>query len=590
MPTLRPKRESKSRTSTPLPPTAKNSPASITEPRKEKAEKTQSLLDGWVEPPVKAPVPSFEDYGLARHGVLENMAPLGVPPSSKIKAKLRLSENGGIKRLNVGRNGNGLAGDEATSTPETTPAPELARDDSDRQDEDVLQTMQNTQDEDEDDEYVPKGAKASVRAVKTPVKNGVAKITTPLRDSVLLATPATDSNTVAAKQRLQIAVYEALRRANEEKNSSVGFALRKMHEESSSNPRIAECLNNIMHQKPTARDQMLFRHLVKSHKKQLKKTQKPASVREASQSGESAAKPANSFTPININPSPSRREVTTAQSENTRSSFNPSGITKLKLNFSSHARSEASTNPANSAPDLPVTTASPKQSEIAVRSPKKRKLANPAASIEISTSVQPSSAMQSPLDGTDSDLSDVNEEIVQNGPPEPLAANSDTSEPLKKMRGRKKSMRGGKKSRAGSLRPGQVNGHGANGDQEDVHSKRQEMLERTIRSEDPFPLSSMRFEDDASSLPDTDSVTSQLTPSAGPDAQQADSIRLRRNARPSRNEAQRPTPARKGRPSSKVATPQVESAAPSRPSTPAFLPPTKKVKLNNGQAARTKKS
>lgn len=52
----------------------------------------QTSLDGWVEPVVRPAVPSFEDTkGLERLGVLENMQPLGVPPSQRLLQKLKLT-------------------------------------------------------------------------------------------------------------------------------------------------------------------------------------------------------------------------------------------------------------------------------------------------------------------------------------------------------------------------------------------------------------------------------------------------------------------------------------------------------------------
>jgi hypothetical protein len=76
-----------SRTSSPfvgLPNAPSPSPAS--EPRH---ERTQTLLDSWVEPKPKTPVPSFEDHGFERGGVVASMAPLGAlpPPQTKLKFK-----------------------------------------------------------------------------------------------------------------------------------------------------------------------------------------------------------------------------------------------------------------------------------------------------------------------------------------------------------------------------------------------------------------------------------------------------------------------------------------------------------------------
>ncbi|KEF52178.1 uncharacterized protein A1O9_11805 [Exophiala aquamarina CBS 119918] len=52
----------------------------------------QTSLDKWIEPNVRTAVPSFEDTkGLERVGVLENMQPLGVPPSHRLLQKLKLN-------------------------------------------------------------------------------------------------------------------------------------------------------------------------------------------------------------------------------------------------------------------------------------------------------------------------------------------------------------------------------------------------------------------------------------------------------------------------------------------------------------------
>ncbi|KAK5663938.1 hypothetical protein OQA88_150 [Cercophora sp. LCS_1] len=46
----------------------------------------QSMLRGWLEPPLNSK-PSFQDEGLVRHGVVENMAPLGTMPKAGLFKK-----------------------------------------------------------------------------------------------------------------------------------------------------------------------------------------------------------------------------------------------------------------------------------------------------------------------------------------------------------------------------------------------------------------------------------------------------------------------------------------------------------------------
>jgi hypothetical protein len=59
-----------------------------TAPGEEGSQRQKTMLDNWVEPKLPAPAPSFKDYpqlSIEGHGVLENMAPLGTMPSSKLK-------------------------------------------------------------------------------------------------------------------------------------------------------------------------------------------------------------------------------------------------------------------------------------------------------------------------------------------------------------------------------------------------------------------------------------------------------------------------------------------------------------------------
>lgn len=54
----------------------------------EKPRVSKTFLDNWVEPALPPPAPSFTDHphlSIERHGVLENMAPLGTMPSAKAK-------------------------------------------------------------------------------------------------------------------------------------------------------------------------------------------------------------------------------------------------------------------------------------------------------------------------------------------------------------------------------------------------------------------------------------------------------------------------------------------------------------------------
>ncbi|RKF54401.1 putative phd-finger domain-containing protein [Golovinomyces cichoracearum] len=57
-----------------------------------KSSSGQTVLDGWVEPAVPPQRPSYADAGIERHGVVQNMAPLGSRPSLKVLKAAALLE------------------------------------------------------------------------------------------------------------------------------------------------------------------------------------------------------------------------------------------------------------------------------------------------------------------------------------------------------------------------------------------------------------------------------------------------------------------------------------------------------------------
>ena len=108
--------------------TARDSDATgNTTPRGQDKEKTKSkgmngTLDGWVEPSLAAK-PSFEDHGGAPYGVLEHMQPLGEPPSTRVRARVK---GDGARKSLLGKGGAG-AGPDAQETPEGTPGPQSSQ-------------------------------------------------------------------------------------------------------------------------------------------------------------------------------------------------------------------------------------------------------------------------------------------------------------------------------------------------------------------------------------------------------------------------------------------------------------------------------
>ena len=106
--------------------------ASPTSTPSDMKDRNQRSIMEWTEPSTQNPTPSFEEHGFARHGVLEQMAPLGQPPSAKVKQRTRaMGSSDAAARKTLAGKGSFL-GDEDEGMPDITPAPELEPDDSER--------------------------------------------------------------------------------------------------------------------------------------------------------------------------------------------------------------------------------------------------------------------------------------------------------------------------------------------------------------------------------------------------------------------------------------------------------------------------
>ena len=112
--------------------------ASPTSTPSDMKDRNQRSIMEWTEPSTQNPTPSFEEHGFARHGVLEQMAPLGQPPSAKVKQRTRaMGSSDAAARKTLAGKGSFL-GDEDEGMPDITPAPELEPDDSERHCRSVL--------------------------------------------------------------------------------------------------------------------------------------------------------------------------------------------------------------------------------------------------------------------------------------------------------------------------------------------------------------------------------------------------------------------------------------------------------------------
>lgn len=202
----------------------------------------------WQEPPLRPPAPSFEDHkGLENNPVLENMAPLGAFPNQKVRA--RANKHDFSRKAFIAKN---------SEKDDVTPAPQppVTRRSEPRRLEDRSTKQHASRERDEDDEYTPKGAPKT-----TPVK------ATALQPA-LHGTPT--SRTTAGQVRLRQVVESTVERANELGNRVLGLAVKKLFEESLSNRTLAELLDAVLSQKPTARQTADFQSYIRVARKQIK--------------------------------------------------------------------------------------------------------------------------------------------------------------------------------------------------------------------------------------------------------------------------------------------------------------------------------
>ena len=208
----------------------------------------------WTEPPLRAPVPSFEDHkGLERHGVLEHMAPLGTMPNQKVKLRVKHFEP---SRKNAqGKHGDAAANDREAVKPQDSL--ENKRRSESRKVEEKLSKLISTRERDEDQDYTPKGSVTRAPVLKT----------IPTR---ILAANTPSSKTTAGQERLRQVVESAVQRSKELGNEILGLAVRKLFEESLQNRTLADLLDAVLSQRPTQRQAADFQAYIKIARKQIK--------------------------------------------------------------------------------------------------------------------------------------------------------------------------------------------------------------------------------------------------------------------------------------------------------------------------------
>ncbi|KAF2402349.1 hypothetical protein EJ06DRAFT_528461 [Trichodelitschia bisporula] len=242
-------------------------------------EHRQTNLDAWIEPQPRTPVPSFEDNGLERGGVLATMAPLGAPPPQKLKIKMSSAARGkknGVPHVAA------PSGDDTDMTPPveadtstgqspkiTEPEVEMGRE--------PLPMIRGRLDDDDDEEYTPNGHGSATKPSKYPTRNGVTMSSThSRRTSSVRGTPA-QNKTVSVSVRpssrrggLEEIINAAVERSHREGQPNLGQAVQRLYIESQTDPKIYDLLNAILLQTATEELTTEFQRHIRRVKKEIK--------------------------------------------------------------------------------------------------------------------------------------------------------------------------------------------------------------------------------------------------------------------------------------------------------------------------------
>lgn len=203
-------------------------------PTPSSSNSTQTLMDKWIEPPLRAPAPSFMDEPqrhIERHGVLQTMAPLGTPPSSKVKKAAKTEEP---RKINLVLKGE--TSTSATPPPRQVTTPEPTVNPSREGSESRLA---------EDEDYDPKTPQAQTGRKSTTMRSSIPRQSLPpptTPSASMSVSPTKEERELLASDRVvQSAVEEALTSGH----ICTAYALRTLYNDHRSNPRITSLMDSI---------------------------------------------------------------------------------------------------------------------------------------------------------------------------------------------------------------------------------------------------------------------------------------------------------------------------------------------------------
>lgn len=235
----------------------------------EHGNQTSSLRD-WVEPPLRNPVPSYEDHrGLERVGVLEHLQPLGQPPTQKILQKLKLAPpksgratpQAAPDQQTSQVNGRRPASAASTASPVPESKENTVHDES-RQAA-ALTPSQRKVREKVDDEYRPAAPPpgSTVAKTKMTTRNSTSQAPTPLSSGGYIYHGHFHPQTI--KQHVEAAI-----KISETQNPLLAVGLRRLCADSEVDPALWAVLDAILHKSHNKGQYKIFRRYIRDGQKE----------------------------------------------------------------------------------------------------------------------------------------------------------------------------------------------------------------------------------------------------------------------------------------------------------------------------------
>jgi hypothetical protein len=257
------------------------------------SEKPKTASDGhWQEPPLPAPRPSFADAGIERHGVVQNMAPLGTHPTAKaIKMAFKPDEVlFGGRREHSKRSGPSVVStpSETVATPEPPTNPARRRSAS-------VKTVEEMESAPQTPQAPPSARKSISRQSIGPQNNGqgvfqIQQSPIPIVTHTLRPAPPTpqappqapmtgtpgptlgaDGLPLINLDKTDRVVEEAVQEAVDHQRWPTAYALRTLYDDHRSNPRIVRLIEAIYNGRASEANYVEFKSIMRHKKREGKK-------------------------------------------------------------------------------------------------------------------------------------------------------------------------------------------------------------------------------------------------------------------------------------------------------------------------------